>query len=674
MGIGVQALEFMKYVYDDGYLNGFSSVIELGSQQFAVDLPTAREAIGRLFPLLNAESIYVPKDFYRALNLPNYACIDLDGANDALVFDLNKSLIETYNFRQTFDLVTNHGTTEHAFNQLRCFENVHNLTKQNGLMLHALPSQGYQNHAFFNYHPSFFLDLSAANDYQLLALYYNIGESLFPYTDSFLEEHQVLATEHVAIFAALRKLSNKPFIVPFDGRYFFEQDGRDFVPRGDVGGHARVKFNEFPISRKYSSFPVPERGSDSKASTKIVMPVWGMNFTSIFLNFALPSQIESGLLEFDSPENIEYIIVTDAAGAAMISASKLLSALNGVCKVKIVRADHLAGRPSYERLTTSYNIALSKAKQGDLYIFITADCFFSREVFKRIKEKSEKYRVVLSPALRVVEETFLSEVASSGLYNVDGRKALELAMRNEHPLTNSFCINNDRGLTHPLPAQTLFRLADGYVGRWNVMHPIAIRIANPHQAIQLTIDWDFPLYHIKGWEDVGVLDSIEDGLTVSLTPFNYSQGESFVRGGGRRARLRNLKAWVNIPWALDYHMAQIRHPVRLLARDAPNNAAVTTAESQVAAIVDPFLEYVLSRKFGSAASFGSRSAADLFRPAVDFRQRFRRWPHYVRKAVSDPKKAARKIVSGWPRYIWKGVSNPKKAARRIVSGLRKALK
>jgi hypothetical protein len=638
MGIGVQALELMKYLYDDGHLNGFSSVIELGSQQFAPDLPAARKAIREMFPLLNAESIHVPKDFYRALNLPNYACIDLDGANDALVFDLNKSLAETYNFGEKFDLVTNHGTTEHAFNQLSCFENVHGLTKQNGLMIHALPSQGYQNHSFFNYHPSFFLDLSAANDYQLLALYYNIGESLFPYTDSFLEKHQVSATEHVAVFAVLRKLSNKAFIVPFDGRYYFEQDGHEFVPRGDVGGHGRVEINEFPISGKYSSLPVPEREIDSRPITKIVMPVWGMNFTSIFLNFALRSQIESGLLEFDSRENIEYIIVTDAAGAAMISASKFLPALNGVCKVRIVRADHLAGRPSYERLTASYNLALSKAEPGDLYIFITADCFFSREVFKRIKEKSEKYRVVLSPALRVVEETFFSEVALSGLYNVDGREALAIAMRNEHPLTSSFCINNDRDLTHPLPAQTLCRLADGYVGRWNVMHPIAIRIANPHQAILQTIDWDYALYHVKGWEDVGVLDSIEDGLTVSLTPFNYSQDESYVRGGGRRARLRNLKAWVNRSWALDYHMAQVSHRVRLLASDDPNNAAAAKAESQVAAIVDPFLEYVLSRKFGSATGFTSLSAVNLFRPAVDLRQPFRLWPQYIRKALSGVKR------------------------------------
>jgi hypothetical protein len=85
-------------------------------------------------------------------------------------------------------------------------------------------------------------------------------------------------------------------------------------------------------------------------------------------------------------------------------------------------------------------------------------------------------------------------------------------------------------------------------------------------------------------------------------------------------------------------MAQVSHRVRLLASDDPNNAAAAKAESQVAAIVDPFLEYVLSRKFGSATGFTSLSAVNLFRPAVDLRQPFRLWPQYIRKALSGVKR------------------------------------
>src|SRR5262249_52885245 len=155
-----------------------------------------------------------------------------------------------------------------------------------------------------------------------------------------------------------------PFVVPFDGRYYFEKQGHDFVPRSDVGGHSRVEINEFPISKKNFS-----REETRESITKIVMPVWGSRFTKIFVDFALRSQIESGLLNFDSRDKIEYVVVTDAEGAATLAASRLFSALNEICQVTIIRADHLAGQPSYERLTSSYNMALSRAQMGDLYIF-----------------------------------------------------------------------------------------------------------------------------------------------------------------------------------------------------------------------------------------------------------------------------------------------------------------
>ena len=55
--------------------------------------------------------------------------IDTSGEFGALVFDLNENIQKHYKFTETFDLVTNHGTSEHLFNQAAFFENVHNLAK-----------------------------------------------------------------------------------------------------------------------------------------------------------------------------------------------------------------------------------------------------------------------------------------------------------------------------------------------------------------------------------------------------------------------------------------------------------------------------------------------------------------------------------------------------------------
>ena len=643
MGIGVQALLLMRFLRDEKLLEGKKSVIELGSQQFAPDLNVARSAMAEYFPDIDPLLVHLPQNLYHLLGVTEYACIDLDGANGAHVFNLNESLRNKYRFRKRFDIVTNHGTTEHAFNQMQCFENVHNLTKDEGLMIHALPSQGYQNHSFFNYHPSFFMDLASANNYEMLGLYYNIGDHLYPYVDKFLEANDTRATENVAVFAVMRKRGNEDFVVPFDGRYYFEQAGKDFKPRSDVGSHGRVEKNAFALSSNLYSPAAIER----EPKIKIVVPVWGQQFTHNYVTFNLRQQLASRLLEIDDRSNIEYIIVTDHASSEIIRNSDEYDELRKIARVSFIYGDHLVNLGAYNRLSEFYNLALKNAKVDDLYIFITSDCFFSREVFSSIKRKAESHRVILSPALRVTEDTFIGDVNVSNLFDIGGNDALQLAMRHEHPLTEAFCLNNSRGLIHPLPAQTLHRVSNGYVGRWTVMHPIAIKIANTVQPIVATIDFNYPLFHIRSWSDVAVLDSIEDGLTVSLTPSDYNQGEKFQIGNSRRAQLSNLKTWVTIPWALDYHMATLSHPVRLVTSTPAQGGEIETAEREIDWIVKSFLSYVNARKHVARPNFESLSARELLRPAVDHRQRTRL---YGRDLVKVREKIKTRVKNRLLRY------------------------
>ena len=47
------------------------------------------------------------------------------------------------------------------------FENVHNLTKKDGLMFHLIPFEGQIDHGYFSYHPNFFYDLALFNNYEI---------------------------------------------------------------------------------------------------------------------------------------------------------------------------------------------------------------------------------------------------------------------------------------------------------------------------------------------------------------------------------------------------------------------------------------------------------------------------------------------------------------------------
>lgn len=109
-------------------------------------------------------------DYYRLLGFSNYTAIDVNELYGSVVMDLNKDVRESYDYRETFSLVTNNGTGEHVFNQNTIYRNVHQLTQSGGVMIHVQPFIDYVNHGFYSIHPNLYHALSVANDYEILAM------------------------------------------------------------------------------------------------------------------------------------------------------------------------------------------------------------------------------------------------------------------------------------------------------------------------------------------------------------------------------------------------------------------------------------------------------------------------------------------------------------------------
>ncbi len=161
------------------------TVVELGNQTFkprtrvlpdvarwlaAQGIPHDAGALAKLASLAPEERAPATAAYYRALGFTRHDAIDVNGRYGSLVMDLNQDLRRTYGFARTFDLVTNNGTGEHVFDQRAVFENVHALAKPGGVMLHVLPFFNWLNHGFYAFSPLLFLDLAAANGYEILRL------------------------------------------------------------------------------------------------------------------------------------------------------------------------------------------------------------------------------------------------------------------------------------------------------------------------------------------------------------------------------------------------------------------------------------------------------------------------------------------------------------------------
>ena len=150
MGIGPVALAIYRELTAKGVMHAGQSVCELGSQSMADDkVPLPQSA----------------RDYMERIGF-EYLAIDIDGAFGALRLDLNE--IKQSDIGREFDIVTNHGTTEHLFDQRNCFELMHDLTRVGGIMIHVVPCGGYRRHGFYLYSVGLFEDVAQANGYKMI--------------------------------------------------------------------------------------------------------------------------------------------------------------------------------------------------------------------------------------------------------------------------------------------------------------------------------------------------------------------------------------------------------------------------------------------------------------------------------------------------------------------------
>src|SRR5271167_2182976 len=154
-------------------LTEVKSVCDLGLQELICNVADTYDKTTRTFvqlcgePDVSLTDCRSSADMWRRLKR-EIVSLDVVGNEMSLMhFDLNTDRVPA-KFKDHFDFVTNVGTTEHVFNQANCFKVVHDLTNVGGIMVHAVPFAGFENHGMFNYSMKFFTTLARENDYACL--------------------------------------------------------------------------------------------------------------------------------------------------------------------------------------------------------------------------------------------------------------------------------------------------------------------------------------------------------------------------------------------------------------------------------------------------------------------------------------------------------------------------
>ncbi len=656
MGIGAHAIRLTRILAEAGAFPPGARVMELGSQDFAPDLASAHASIAREFGFSGVEDIKLPRDLYRRMGCSVYECIDLDGHHNARTFDLNEDLRTKYKFDATFNVVTNHGTTEHLFNQLQAFRNIHDMTAVEGVMLHALPFQGYQNHGLFNYQPSMFLDLAVANDYEMLGVFLSVNDDLFDYDEEFLQRNAVLSVEDVLVMAALRKRKDEGFKPPYDGRYFAVNGRGGIEPLGQVGSTRR--FGSLTVDRGPAGSSDLVLHQEPVTPFRIITPIWGRDYAQAFVDMSLPSQLGVGNLGAFGPGQATYTIVTTASEMRLIRSSPAFVRLSEMMNTEFVLHVALPGESSYERMTRCYNLALERVRGPQTCLFLTADDFYADGLFRTvIQQIATGKKVVLVPTLRVILESFRLDLRSRDLAHARPRDLVPLLLAHEHPMTTSCVVNCATGLIHELPAETLVRREDGYLGRWNVMHPLAIRLEPPFAMIRSTIDWDFPVGQVLDVDDIFIIRDSDLGFVVSATPRGYSQEYPLGYVATTQQRIDNLIRWLNIGWALNYHILQFSQPVYVHAADLDETWADMVAELD--RVCGPFSRYIEAHQTRRVPLHMRRGQEWLRACAIE--------------KINWPMEARRRLAAGLRRTRKNLLVRTIRYGRRKVDGLRRRL-
>lgn len=229
MGLGPPIIALYRQLKAQGAFNDVHNVIELGSQ--AVWCPRRQlvqslfEAFGKPPPdsaMLERFANWKgsARELHEALG-HSYRCVDVDPSFESIRMDLNFDSVPEGE-KGKYDLVTNHGTSEHLINQYNVFKVMHDFCRPGGLFVQAVPFTVHLEHGFFNYQPNFFNALARYNSYETLGIW--VGPdwqlaSLVPWEPTLLD-YLVLnpKTTHLLVVVQ-RKKFDAPFCVPFQEVY-----------------------------------------------------------------------------------------------------------------------------------------------------------------------------------------------------------------------------------------------------------------------------------------------------------------------------------------------------------------------------------------------------------------------------------------------------------------------
>jgi len=144
-----------------------------------------------------------------------------DGEGATIIHDLNRPIGE--GLADRYDFILDGGTLEHVFSMSDAISNIIAMCKVGGRIIHLSPVDNL-NHGFYNFNPTFFMDVYAANGFEKISLDYfaRVARHDTARVDHYFIMNPatttLLSPSHMTcLFGVFEKAQSQPFVVPQQG-------------------------------------------------------------------------------------------------------------------------------------------------------------------------------------------------------------------------------------------------------------------------------------------------------------------------------------------------------------------------------------------------------------------------------------------------------------------------
>ena len=151
MGVTFFEFKFLELIRKN--IN-FGKVLTVGRQEIILE-NHEKKLFGIDDSQLNDQK-YIDKILLKQFSSLSVDSIDFSDFEKAtIIADLNKPMEK----KNLFDTIIDFGTSEHVFNIAQCLQNIANLCKKDGIILHSLPANNNCGHGFWQFSPELFFSL-----------------------------------------------------------------------------------------------------------------------------------------------------------------------------------------------------------------------------------------------------------------------------------------------------------------------------------------------------------------------------------------------------------------------------------------------------------------------------------------------------------------------------------